>query len=419
MPTPWLPAQRLDPDQFAAIRRRTVFECCKWDPQIEDTPALADFALVLRADAWREVATAAAALYHETLAAEAALFRRPHLHRQLALPRAIRSVLRHAGNRPPAAGIARLMRFDFHWSTEGWRVSEVNSDVPGGFIEAGGFAGLMAGACGAGTLGDPAHALAASLARYLPPHAAVALVHATAYVDDRQVMFYLADRLVEVGLKAVLCSPGDLQWRGGTAHPAADPRAASPAAIVRFFPAEWLANLPRASGWPHFFVGGTTPQCNPATALLTQSKRWPLIWDQLDLALPAWQRYLPAAHDPRAVDWLRCDEWVLKPALGRVGEAVGLAGVTPPRLWRSIRRAARWFPAEWVAQRRFEAVPLEGPSGPVYPCVGVFVQEGVVTGVYGRVARLPLIDSHASDIAVLVERGIPTPRRREACHAFA
>lgn len=199
----------------------------------------------------------------------------------------------------------------------------------------------------------------------------------------------------------------------------ADPRATPPAAIVRFFPAEWLPNLPRASGWPHFFVGGATPQCNPATALLTQSKRWPLVWDQLELALPAWRRYLPATHDPRAVDWRHRDDWVLKPALGRVGEAVGLAGVTPPRLWRSIRRAARWFPAGWVAQRRFEAVPLSGPHGPAYPCVGVFVQEGTVTGVYGRVARQPLIDSHARDVAVLVERDAPSPRRREACHAFA
>ncbi len=199
----------------------------------------------------------------------------------------------------------------------------------------------------------------------------------------------------------------------------ADPRAAPPAAIVRFFPAEWLPNLPRASGWPHFFVGGATPQCNPATALLTQSKRWPLVWDQLELALPAWRRYQPATHDPRAVDWRHRDDWVLKPALGRVGEAVGLAGVTPPRLWRSIRRAARWFPAGWVAQRRFEAVPLSGPHGPAYPCVGVFVQEGTVTGVYGRVARQPLIDSHARDVAVLVERDAPSPRRREACHAFA
>ena len=34
----------------------------------------------------------------------------------------------------PAA--ARVMRFDFHWTPDGWRISEVNSDVPGGFSEA-------------------------------------------------------------------------------------------------------------------------------------------------------------------------------------------------------------------------------------------------------------------------------------------
>lgn len=419
MPTPWLPVQQLRPGEFNAIRRRTIFEFCKWDPQIGDAPALADFALVLRADAWNEIASAAAALYHETLAVEAALLRRPHLLRHLALPRAIRSVLCHSGTGPPAAGTTRLMRFDFHWTTDGWRVSEVNSDVPGGFIEAGGFATLMAEVVGAAALGEPARALAAALAQRFPPQASVALVHATAYVDDRQVMCYLAKRLVEAGLRPVLCSPADIHWVEGEARLAAASRATPPAALVRFFPAEWLPNLSRASRWPHFFVGGRTPQCNPATALLTQSKRWPLVRDELGLELPIWRRCLPATCDPRAVDWRRSDDWVLKPALGRVGEAVGIVGVTPPRLWRQIRRAARWFPSEWITQRRFDAVPLAGPHGPVYPCVGVFVQEGVVTGVYGRSARQPLIDSHASDVAVLIESRTPSPRDREACHAFA
>ena len=37
-----------------------------------------------------------------------------------------------------------VLRFDFHWTTEGWRISEANTDVPGGFNEASGFARLLA-----------------------------------------------------------------------------------------------------------------------------------------------------------------------------------------------------------------------------------------------------------------------------------
>jgi hypothetical protein len=35
------------------------------------------------------------------------------------------------------------MRFDFHFSEEGWRISEVNCDVPGGLNEASGFPAII------------------------------------------------------------------------------------------------------------------------------------------------------------------------------------------------------------------------------------------------------------------------------------
>jgi hypothetical protein len=38
----------------------------------------------------------------------------------------------------------------------------------------------------------------------------------------------------------------------------------------------------------------------------------------------------------------------------------------------------------------------------VYPCVGVFVVDGRAAGIYGRVARRPLIDARAHDVPVLL-----------------
>ena len=77
-------------------------------------------------------------------------------------------------------------------------MSEVNSDVPGGFIEASGFASAMAARFpGAAMTGDPVAALAEAWRETLPPGARVGLVHATAYTDDRQVMEQRVAKAVE------------------------------------------------------------------------------------------------------------------------------------------------------------------------------------------------------------------------------
>ncbi|MCL4192911.1 MAG: hypothetical protein KJZ87_14350, partial [Thermoguttaceae bacterium] len=77
---------------------------------------------------WQRLAQTAERLDAETRAAEEELCQRPDLQRLLGLPWRIRRALRRAAT-PPAG--PRVMRFDFHFTTDGWRISEVNSDVPG------------------------------------------------------------------------------------------------------------------------------------------------------------------------------------------------------------------------------------------------------------------------------------------------
>lgn len=399
---PWIEAGPVDPAEHARLRRRAIFECCKWDPQVEDVSTVAPFPLLLRRDAWEEIAGLSETLAAEALAAEEELARRPELHRELGLPFAVRRALRH-GNPPP--GIARVQRFDFHWTTEGWRISETNSDVPGGFNEGSGFARLVAPSFpGSEPAGDPAGRLAEAVAAATPPGGAVALVHATAYTDDRQVMVYLARELAARDRRALLAAPDHLRWRSGRAWIESEWLTGELDAIVRFFPAEWLPNLPRSSGWRHFFHGGRTPVSNPATALLTQSKRFPLVWDRLETPLPAWRRLLPETLDPRDSGWRRNPGgWVVKPSLGRVGDGIGLVGATPEKDWKLIRRAIRFGPRWWAAQRKFTAVPLKVAGEEVYPCFGVYTIDGRAAGAYGRVARTPIINHLAQDAAVLVQ----------------
>jgi glutathionylspermidine synthase len=389
-------------DAYAAVRRATIFRWGKWDPQFEDVSVLCDFPIILRRSEWLRVAAWAEQLAAETLAAEEELVRRPDLHKWLGLPRAVRRVLSRAAACPPCNG-PRVMRFDFHLTTDGWRITEVNSDVPGGFIEASGFAHEVAACYPALRVsGDPAAAYADAWARRLDPGVLVVLAHATAYTDDRQVMVYLGRQLEARGLRSCLASPADLIWRDGRAAVRTEECADEAAGVLRFFPAEWLPNLPRRCGWCGFFHSSRIPLSNPATALLTQSKRLPLVWSQLQTPLPTWRTLLPETVAPDRHHVAALDGWVLKPALGRVGEDVAIQGVTGENQWKQIRRSIRWHGGDWVAQRRFEAISLDGPQGPVFPQVGVFTVDGTAAGVYGRLARRPLIDCWSQDVAVLV-----------------
>lgn len=416
--TPWQSVRMLSPECRRELRRRAIFQCCKWDPQVGDVDTLAPIAVVLKQSAWRELAALAEHLATETLQLEETLIHRTDLHRQLALPRPIRKALaRVAAGRCESQASARcrdvrVMRFDFH-PTEGhgWSVSEVNSDVPGGYNEASGWSSLVAEHFPEGHLPeDPARRLVEQMGQRIGCGDTVALVHATAYTDDRQVMAYLGRRLQQAGFRPVLVGPDHIRWEDGRAHISTDWFRGPADFVFRFFPAEWLPNLGRGVDWKQFCAATHTPLCNPATALLTQSKRWPLVLPELGLDLPTWAQLLPETRDPRDVDFHRDSGWVLKPALGRVGELVGIAGTTSEKEWQVIRRSIRWGARHWVAQRRFHplAVPVNGKNWHI--CFGVYVIDGRAAGIYGRVAAQPLINHEACDAAVLVESAHPEPR---------
>lgn len=399
---PWHTGTPLSADAFRLVREETIFGCFKWDAQVGDVSVLHDTPLVLRAPAWARLAQLAEELALETIEAERELRCRPELQRQLGLGWGVCRALRGA-----CADFAespfRVLRFDFHWTDEGWRLSEVNSDVPGGFIEASGFTRLVADcSTGAVATGDPAATLGEALMSHVGPAARIGLVHATAYTDDRQVMLFLAEQLQQRGFEQLLLSPVDVRWdrTGAVGHDGTGWRELD--AVFRFFPGEWLPNLGWFRPWPRFFRGSPTPHINPPTALLTQSKRFPLVWDAMNTALPQWRRHLPATCDPRKRTG-PADDWVLKPALGRVGDSIDICGATPPAERARIQRAARQHPAYWAAQRRFRAVPWSTSRGELFPAIGVYVIDGRTAGIYARAAPCPLVDASAFDIAALVE----------------
>ena len=379
-----------------------LLEGCKWDPQVGDINTLSAFPLVIKSSTWNYLADCAERLTAEAIVAEEEISRRPELLKDLGLPRALRSVL--AANDPltPAAG--RVVRFDFHHTTEGWKISEANSDVPGGFSEASYFTELMAEHFpNLRTAGNPAKLWAEALAATAGEGGVVALLSAPGYIEDHQVNAFLAARLRERGCRAGLAKPEQIFWRDGIAHLDSAWHRGPLNAVIKFYQTEWLARLPARCEWKYFFRGGKTPVANPALAVISESKRFPLVWDELSAPMPTWRALLPETRDPRHAPWSHDSSWLLKTALCNTGDTVSVREWMRPRDWLRTRIAARLAPGNWIAQRRFESVPICTPDGPRHVCVGVYTVNGKAAGAYTRLSEKPVIDFAAADVALLIE----------------
>lgn len=386
-------------EAFAEVRREMELAHCKWDAQVGDVSTLAPFPLLIRGAAWGELVALTEALARETIALEEALLARPELHPTLALPRPLRSVF--ANGQAPTPAAARIMRFDFHWTADGWRISEVNSDVPGGYTEATSFTRLAArkvhDAHDLRTPGDPVAALVDALAR--SDDGVIALTNAPGHMEDHQVVAYVAAALRARGRHAEIVAPSHLRWRHRRARIDNAWCNAPVAAIFRFYQVEWLAKLPRTIEWEPMFVGARTPVANPGLAALTESKRLPLVWDRVGVACPTWRRLLPETRALADAPWAHDDGWVIKSAFGNTGDTVSMRDALPAKEWRRRMWTARLRPGHWLAQRRFEVVPIAGEL----PCVGVYAIDGRAAGAYARLSRGPVVDAYARDAALLIE----------------
>ena len=264
--------------------------------------------------------------------------------------------------------------------------------MPGGYAESSHLPRLVAEHFpGCRPVGDPL----AAFGDAMQGPGVVALLAAPGYVEDQQVVACQADALRARGRRTLVGHPGQVAWHDGRAAM----RSTRLDAIVRFFQGEWLTRLPAAAGWRNFFHGGGTPVCNPGVGLLAESKRFPLVWNELKTPLPTWRALLPETREPR---WRTEPGWLLKAAFANNGDEV-YDRTRRPRDWRGAAWAAQLRPRDWATQRRFEPVLMNTPDGPMSACLGVYTVNGRAAGIYGRLARSPVIDYLAIDVAVLLQ----------------
>jgi glutathionylspermidine synthase len=400
---PWSAGKPLSTKDWKKYRKRVLLDCRACGIEPRDYFNLARFPLLLSAEEWQRLATLAEKLTKEALAAEQELLLRTDLHEKLGLPQEIRRALQGYAQKHLPEDAPRVMRFDFHFTTEGWRITEVNADVMGGFIEGGSFTEWMAPYyphCSAPP--NPSAAFAEAILRAAGKDALIVIVRNKLLARYRGLKS-IAREVRRRGMRTAMRLPGQILWRSKTAEIAGARGAAKPDLLIRFYNADWLPRLHRRSQWVPWFSGGDTPVSNPARCMVIQSKRWPLAWDELHAPMTTWRRLLPETRCPSELVPESLSKWVIKPVWGRAGAAVGIAGVTDEKACKRILKHARRDPTGWVAQRRFESLAVPTVAGPQHVCLGIFTIDGRAAGAYGRMAAKPLVDGYAEEIGILIQ----------------
>ena len=394
-PASWACPGPLPAADFARIRRRLVLDHFKWDPQVGDVPTLARFPLVLQAAVVRGLFELAETLAAETAAAEAELLTRPDLTRRLGLPRAVwraRFTVRPAypGRRPcdpvrlpPDGGRLVDLRGQLRRAR---RVRRIVLLPP---VDGRTLSRLPA-------VGDPAAAPGRSDPRPAWRAGPGRPACGPRLPGGPTGCRLPCRRIRRRGWATALGHPGQVTWEGGLARLGGPSRWGRPLLPGRM--AGPAAGRDRVAVLlPRRADAGV----QPGLAVIGESKRFPVAWDELTTPLPTWRASAP--RDPR-------------PAGGPLAARTGLAleGRSPTTATRSMtgrgpgrrpggERPGRpgCPPAGGRSSARFDPLPVATPDGIMFPCLGVYTVDGRAAGIYGRLSSRPLVDYAAVDVAVL------------------
>ena len=394
-------------DKYDEYRIDLMFDAYKWDPQFFDSNTIAKQALVITDEEHKELERLTEQLDEETRKAEDLLNKNLKLAKPLALPKKIYKELKKMKNYDPDKHI-RLMRYDFHPTIEGkWAVSEVNSDVPGGFAESSIMPQMAIDVLNEKrywykNFGD---ILTNAIIKKVKAKGTIMLVHCTSYSDDRQVMQFLGDKLKQLGFRIIYAAADHLRFKNQEAFSILDGNEGKVDAIIRFTPLEWLIDI-KPKHWEGYF-DTITPSCNHPIAIFAQTKRFPLVWDQLEkqgIRLSTWRQLLPETVEVKNAK--HKNDYIFKPACGRVGEKISIKEACKEDEYRKIMADVKKHPKKYLAQKKFNSKPLISEEGESFHvCLGSYSVEGKHAGYYARISKLPRIDSYAADIPVLIEKG--------------
>lgn len=319
-------------------------------------------------------------------------------------------------------GIARA---DVFVTDEGLAFTEINCDTPTGEAEATVLGALAGGPDPNAGLEARFVAMVDELAAQLEPDApkAIGLVYPTEFTEDLSLVRLYKSWFERRGRDVVFGSPYNL---------ASDARGTllfdTPVGVVlRHYKTDWWGEResvwdddvladpePLAEPLQALLVGmsqGRTTVVNPFGAVLPQNKRsMAFFWEQIHRFSPRAQeiiqRHIPVTarletmHEEQLA--VQRAEWVLKSDYGAEGDEVIVGKHVTDEVWRASLQHAR--PGRWIAQRFFEAKPIDDAGSIVNH--GVFLVAGEACGLYARVQVGPT-DDRALSAPVVVRDASP------------
>lgn len=326
-----------------------------------------------------------------------------------------------------AGDTASLARVDLLLDEDGgWRACEINADCPGGHNEALALPRLAQDA-GFWEGIDPTRVVDALTERLaqLAAGGTVALLYATAYAEDLQVCALIRRALAQRGVRAVLAPPTAPRLRRGKLCVGSEPVTA----LYRFFPTEYMEGQANLGDLITAVRSGVVRTLSSFSQIFPQSKlAFARAFSQRD-QLSAEEQQSLDRHLPRTLDLAEVAEdellqdragWVVKRALGRVGDEVFVGELVAQESWPFLlkelyqRRAAGEV---WIAQRFVRQRPVPTPDEPRLLTLGAYLLDGAFVGYFARLSA----ESHVSHdtlcvpVFVAPERGasrLPAPEVR-------
>jgi glutathionylspermidine synthase len=312
-----------------------------------------------------------------------------------------------------AGDSASMVRVDLLLGEDGvFRACEINADCPGGHNEAFGLPRL-ARAAGFHAGSNPTRVVEIAAARLCElartgakDEGAVALLFATAYAEDLQVCAILQRAIQARGVRAILCPPTAPRLsKEGLAV-----GSTTVTALYRFFPAEYMEGQKNVPDIARAVRQGQVRTMTSFSHIFEQSKLgMARAWAMRETLSPEERRdielYLPETFDLADVArerlLLERAGWVVKRALGRVGDEVFVGPLTNDETWTLLvdgALAKRSAGEGWIAQRFVRQRPIATPWGPRFVTLGAYVIDGRFAGYFARVTP----ESHVSHDSLVV-----------------
>jgi len=207
-------------------------------------------------------------------------------------------------------------------------------------------------------------------------------------------------------IPAVLAPPTAPRLKNGRLYVGATPVTA----LYRYFPAEYMEGQKNLADITQAVRTGVVRTMSSFAHIFVQSKlgmaRACALKDTLGDDRAAIERHLPDTFDLADVarERLLGDRvgWVVKRALGRVGDEVFVGAVEATDAeWTALVDSAlkkRAAGEPWIAQRFVRQSPVPTPWGPRFVTLGAYVMDGAFCGYFARVTP----ESHVSHDALVV-----------------